>query len=188
MTGMNAPQMHRSCSISALGNHFSVIVITISSFDTKLNPSMAGKEIKAVKRNSFLNTASCRALSSGNPGKDGLCNAVYHARNRGMSHAVPLVCLRKVTHFPFRIELTQQDGKQIVIDYGEDIRNDYLTAEPYHLLDGGKVKPEAGSPMREVEVKNRHYGNERDALQCNPPIGESVCRQCDAHNAGDYQT
>ena len=105
-----------------------------------------------------------------------------------MSHAVPLVCLRKVTHFPFRIELTQQDGKQIVIDYGEDIRNDYLTAEPYHLLNGCKVEPEAGSPMREVEVKNRHYGNERDALQCNPPIGESVCRQCDAHNAGDYQT
>ena len=65
-------------------------------------------------------------LVVGNPGKDGLCNAVYHARNRGMSHAVPLVCLRKVTHFPFRIELTQQDGKQIVIDYGEDIRNDYL--------------------------------------------------------------
>ena len=42
--------------------------------------------------------------------------------------------------------------------------------------------------MREVEVKNRHYGAERDALQCNPPIGESVCRQCDAHNTGDYQT
>ena len=67
---------------------------------------MAGKEIKAVKRNSFLNTASCRALSSATRGKDGLCNAVYHARNRGMSHAVPLVCLRKVTHFPFRVELT----------------------------------------------------------------------------------
>ena len=71
MTGMNAPQMHRSCSISALGNHFSVIVITISSFDTKLNPSMAGKEIKAVKRNSFLNTASCRALSSATRVKTG---------------------------------------------------------------------------------------------------------------------
>ena len=77
-----------------------------------------------------------------------------------MSHAVPLVCLRKVTHFPFRIELTQQDGKQIVIDYGEDIRNDYLTAEPYHLLDGGKVKPEARPPTREVEIENRHHGDE----------------------------
>lgn len=64
MTGINAPQIHNSCKISALGSHFSVIVIIISSFDTKLNPSMAGKEIKAVKRSSFLNTASCRALSS----------------------------------------------------------------------------------------------------------------------------
>ena len=127
-------------------------------------------------------------LVIGNPGKDGLCNAVYHARNRGMSHAVPLVCLRKVTHFPFRVELTQQDGKQIVIDYGKDIRNDYLAAESYHLPDRCKVEPEARSPTREVEVKNRHYGDERDALQCNSPIGESVCRQCDAHNAGDYQT
>ena len=32
-------------------------------------------------------------------------------------------------------------------DYGEDIRNDYLTAEPYHLLNGCEVEPEAGSPM-----------------------------------------
>ena len=63
-----------------------------------------------------------------------------------------------------------------------------LLLNPIISLMGVKVEPEAGSPMREVEVKNRHYGNERDALQCNPPIGESVCRQCDAHNAGDYQT
>ena len=71
MTGINAPQIHNSCKISALGSHFSVIVITISSFETKLNPSMAGKEIKAVKRNSFLNTASCRALSSATRVKTG---------------------------------------------------------------------------------------------------------------------
>ena len=25
-------------------------------------------------------------------------------------------------------------------------------------------------------------------MQCNTPIGESVGSQCDAHNAGDYQT
>ena len=48
---------------------------------------------------------------------------------------------------------TQQDGKQIVIDYGEDIRNDYLTAEPYHLLNGCEVEPEAGSPTREVSPR-----------------------------------
>lgn len=71
MTGINAPQIHNSCKISALGSHFSVIVIIISSFDTKLNPSMAGKEIKAVKRSSFLNTASCRALSSATRVKTG---------------------------------------------------------------------------------------------------------------------
>ena len=157
MTGINAPQIHNSCKISALGSHFSVIVIIISSFDTKLNPSMAGKEIKAQQLSEY---GKLPCLVVGNPGKDGLCNAVYHARNRGMSHAVPLVCLRKVTHFPFRIELTQQDGKQIVIDYGEDIRNDYLTAEPYHLLNGCEVKPETRPPTREVEIENRHHGDE----------------------------
>ena len=47
-----------------------------------------------------------------------------------------------------------------------------LLLNPINLLNGCEVEPEAGSPMREVEVKNRHYGDERDALQCNPPIGE----------------
>ena len=54
--GTKAPLIHNICMIDTLEYHLSVMEITINSSAMIPSPSMAGNEMKAVKRNILRNT------------------------------------------------------------------------------------------------------------------------------------
>ena len=61
--GTNAPQMQRICMMGTHACHLAVTAITMNSLAINASPNMAGKEIKAVKRNIFRNIFFCRMAS-----------------------------------------------------------------------------------------------------------------------------
>ena len=62
--GTKAPLIHNICMIDTLEYHLSVMEMTINSSAMIPSPSMAGNEMKAVKRNILRNTRCCRSVSS----------------------------------------------------------------------------------------------------------------------------
>ena len=62
--GKKAPATHSNCMSDAEGSHFSVTVTMMNSFAMSASPSIAGKEIKHVKRSILEKALQRRSLSS----------------------------------------------------------------------------------------------------------------------------
>ena len=86
----------------------------------------------------------------GNAGKDRLGNAIDHVGNERMAHTVPFVGLRKVAHFLGRIELTQHNRKEIVVENGEEVGHKQLAGSAKFLAN--KIGAELGIKTRAIEL------------------------------------
>ena len=120
--GTKAPLIHNICMIDTLEYHLSVMEMTINSSAMIPSPSMAGNEMKAVKRNILRNTRCCRSVSSDIFASTG-CHSVYHAQYELLSHAAPFVGLVVIADFYLGVVLTQYDGEEIVVDVIEYVGN-----------------------------------------------------------------
>lgn len=121
--GTKAPLIHNICMIDTLEYHLSVMEITINSSAMIPSPSMAGNEMKAVKRNILRNIPLLSVGIFRYFRKYRLCHSVYHAQYELLSHAAPFVGLVVIAHFYLGVVLTQYDGEEIVVDVIEYVGN-----------------------------------------------------------------
>lgn len=123
-------------------------------FGNQAQPEHGRERDESGKAQQFPEYGQLAGLVIGYTCKDGLGNAVYHTRNHRMPHPVPFVGLGEVAYFLFGVELSQQYGKQIVVDDRKDIGDNDLTAESYHLLYRAEIKAETGTPAGKVKIEN----------------------------------
>lgn len=108
--------------------------------------------------------------------ENGLRHAIEHVGDEVMPHLVPLVGLREVAHHAHGVELSQNIGEEIVVDDAEDIGDDQLATETYHLTDGCEINRQGGVPACEGEAKHRHAAHVGDGLRSNAP--ERIATGC----------